>query len=206
MCHKSFFISCAVRQIIINRTSQKFCECYFCPGGLFSDSCFFILFQPPEDAPAAPAVVPRSSALLPETGTETLPFPPPGSVSSFAPGDGRCGLWDPFPGAEPGSVAVPAPLTSPRERSERTELSRQRRPKTLLPPVLQPRAPPGVPALLLERTCWTSPGLCDRSTVTNSDTLNLFWFPAKQAANCFCVEVPVSCLYATHSCLLSMVL
>ncbi|XP_031972264.1 janus kinase and microtubule-interacting protein 3 isoform X8 [Corvus moneduloides] len=33
--------------------------------------------QPPEDAPAAPAVLPRSSALLPETNTETLPFPPP---------------------------------------------------------------------------------------------------------------------------------
>ncbi|XP_068876411.1 janus kinase and microtubule-interacting protein 3 isoform X7 [Aphelocoma coerulescens] len=33
--------------------------------------------QPPEDAPAAPAVLPRSSALLPETDTETLPFPPP---------------------------------------------------------------------------------------------------------------------------------
>ncbi|XP_048166849.1 janus kinase and microtubule-interacting protein 3 isoform X19 [Corvus hawaiiensis] len=33
--------------------------------------------KPPEDAPAAPAVLPRSSALLPETNTETLPFPPP---------------------------------------------------------------------------------------------------------------------------------
>ncbi|XP_017589334.1 PREDICTED: janus kinase and microtubule-interacting protein 3 isoform X8 [Corvus brachyrhynchos] len=33
--------------------------------------------QPPEDAPATPAVLPRSSALLPETNTETLPFPPP---------------------------------------------------------------------------------------------------------------------------------
>ncbi|XP_017589332.1 PREDICTED: janus kinase and microtubule-interacting protein 3 isoform X6 [Corvus brachyrhynchos] len=33
--------------------------------------------KPPEDAPATPAVLPRSSALLPETNTETLPFPPP---------------------------------------------------------------------------------------------------------------------------------
>ncbi|XP_068876400.1 janus kinase and microtubule-interacting protein 3 isoform X1 [Aphelocoma coerulescens] len=35
------------------------------------------MHKPPEDAPAAPAVLPRSSALLPETDTETLPFPPP---------------------------------------------------------------------------------------------------------------------------------
>ncbi|XP_041875537.1 janus kinase and microtubule-interacting protein 3 isoform X1 [Corvus kubaryi] len=35
------------------------------------------MHKPPEDAPAAPAVLPRSSALLPETNTETLPFPPP---------------------------------------------------------------------------------------------------------------------------------
>lgn len=165
-------------------------------------SCFSLLrtLQPPL------LLFPGVQPCFPRPAQRLCPSHPPGSVSSFAPGDGRCGLWDPFPGAEPGSVAVPAPLTSPTERLERTELSRQRKPKTLLPPVLQPRAPPGVPALLLERTCRTSPGLCDRSTVTNSDTLNLFWFPAKQAANCFCVEVPVSCLYATHLCLLSMVL
>ncbi|XP_017589333.1 PREDICTED: janus kinase and microtubule-interacting protein 3 isoform X7 [Corvus brachyrhynchos] len=35
------------------------------------------MHKPPEDAPATPAVLPRSSALLPETNTETLPFPPP---------------------------------------------------------------------------------------------------------------------------------
>ncbi|KAM4774716.1 janus kinase and microtubule-interacting protein 3 isoform 11-T14 [Cyanocitta cristata] len=35
------------------------------------------MHKPPEDTPAAPAVLPRSSALLPKTNTETLPFPPP---------------------------------------------------------------------------------------------------------------------------------
>lgn len=135
----------SIQQIITNRTSQKFCACYLCPGGLFSDSCFCLLFQPPEATPAAAAVVPRGTALLPQTHTETLPFPPPQSCPLC------CWPWEGQPvGLQWGWVGVPAPLTSPRSL-ERTEPSPQGKPKSQLLAVPQPPAAPGVPAQLLDK-------------------------------------------------------
>ncbi|XP_032921484.1 janus kinase and microtubule-interacting protein 3 isoform X13 [Catharus ustulatus] len=49
------------------------------------------MHKPPEAPPAAPAVVPRGTA-LPESHPQTLPLPPPQTCLVFAAGDGRCSL------------------------------------------------------------------------------------------------------------------
>ncbi|XP_064573393.1 janus kinase and microtubule-interacting protein 3 isoform X11 [Zonotrichia leucophrys gambelii] len=126
-----------------------------------------------------------------------------GSVSLCAAGQGSCSLWD-LHGAELGwgdslnpqnpRGAFGEDRTEPAKEAKdsencaaASELSPPRKPRALLLPLLQPRLSAG-PAP-------------DSSTISDSDTLDLSRFPAKQVANCFCAEVPLSCLCATRSCL-----
>ncbi|XP_063261123.1 janus kinase and microtubule-interacting protein 3 isoform X7 [Prinia subflava] len=102
--------------------------------------------KPPEATPAAPAVPPRGAALLPETLTETLPFPPPQICVLLC-----CWRWQvQSVGLPVGLGGSPCSPAIPQEPGQyRTELTRK--PKPLLLPVLRPQAAPGVPALLLDK-------------------------------------------------------
>ncbi|XP_063261128.1 janus kinase and microtubule-interacting protein 3 isoform X12 [Prinia subflava] len=104
------------------------------------------MHKPPEATPAAPAVPPRGAALLPETLTETLPFPPPQICVLLC-----CWRWQvQSVGLPVGLGGSPCSPAIPQEPGQyRTELTRK--PKPLLLPVLRPQAAPGVPALLLDK-------------------------------------------------------